>query len=763
MPAAIPAVAAYAASSAVVALDIGIVAGSFAATAVGAVAGLAASAAMGALNKPKAPDISSALNQPGGGRQFAFRQPVPPHQVVVGRVKTSGPYVFMHTAVDHFGRTDGYLYVQIALAAHHCRAIESVFLQDRYSTDSVFSTPNDALSVGRNLGAADQVEDTLFLSDLGSIFTGHRGRGICNIALRLTGDAVAYPNGLPNISAIVWGVDEIYDPRDGSTSWSNNPALVLAWWKTWDSGMSLPWTKIHEGDLIAAANTCDERVRVAGGSATAAAQLESGSPTEYTGALEWTSTAPRALDVGDGVRLTTSGALPSPLSAGTTYYVIPSEGGTIKLATTVANARAGTAVAISSAGSGTHTVVYWDEARYKLNGMFTLDAEKMEIRDQMLTAMAGYAVEWGGQWHIHAGAPSMPTRTLDADDLRGDFTTSPKRSMRDRFNGVRAVFVNADNYWQPSDAPPLAPTAELLEEDNDVTLYQDLRFPFTTSSRAVQRLMKVYRERNRRQLTHAFPAKLTAFDLAPLDAVYIDYERYGYNQAQRLVVGWALTPDNGVDLVLQEDDTAVYAWDASEEASVSAPQGVSLPDPSSIDAPDTLTVTTPGMPTYTRLDATAAEVASIWLDGYDFEYRASGDSDWISYGRVNKQEGVDPTISVERTSAQDFRARAVTRNGTPSEFVTNLAPATPTSPSAIGGDMEIELDVTVDADADAVQIFTSVTDSLEGSTLLDTVDQGEFPYMHTGLGAAETHYYWFRAVNSAGNISDVASASATTV
>lgn len=55
--------------------------------------------------------------------------------------------------------------------------------------------------------------------------------------------------------------------------------------------------------------------------------------------------------------LTTSGVLPGGLAAVTDYYVIAATSGTIKLATSQANALAGTAIDITSAaGGGTHTV-----------------------------------------------------------------------------------------------------------------------------------------------------------------------------------------------------------------------------------------------------------------------------------------------------------------------------------------------------------------------------------------------------------------------
>ncbi len=69
------------------------------------------------------------------------------------------------------------------------------------------------------------------------------------------------------------------------------------------------------------------------------------------------------LHTGQAVALTTSGVLPTGLSA-TTYYIIRTSATTIKLATTVANANAGTAVDITAAaGGGTHTLTKTFTAR----------------------------------------------------------------------------------------------------------------------------------------------------------------------------------------------------------------------------------------------------------------------------------------------------------------------------------------------------------------------------------------------------------------
>jgi len=59
---------------------------------------------------------------------------------------------------------------------------------------------------------------------------------------------------------------------------------------------------------------------------------------------------------GTAVVLTTTDTLPAGLSTGTVYFMIRVTANTFKLATTIANANAGTAIDITDTGTGTHTV-----------------------------------------------------------------------------------------------------------------------------------------------------------------------------------------------------------------------------------------------------------------------------------------------------------------------------------------------------------------------------------------------------------------------
>lgn len=69
-----------------------------------------------------------------------------------------------------------------------------------------------------------------------------------------------------------------------------------------------------------------------------------------------TTNIPSNILTGTRVRLTTTTTLPAGLATATDYYVIKVTDSTFKLATSYANAIAGTAINITSTGTGTHTI-----------------------------------------------------------------------------------------------------------------------------------------------------------------------------------------------------------------------------------------------------------------------------------------------------------------------------------------------------------------------------------------------------------------------
>jgi Ca2+-binding RTX toxin-like protein len=84
--------------------------------------------------------------------------------------------------------------------------------------------------------------------------------------------------------------------------------------------------------------------------------------------------AAHGLITGQAFTLTTTGVLPGGLSLATTYYAIVDSSSVFKVASSLANALAGTAVDITSAaGGGTHTVAKTALSGASLKVQFSLD------------------------------------------------------------------------------------------------------------------------------------------------------------------------------------------------------------------------------------------------------------------------------------------------------------------------------------------------------------------------------------------------------
>jgi hypothetical protein len=731
MPQAIPAIAAVAASAgATAAVATGALAGSVIGSVIVAGAGILGSiAGTLLLPKPKPPDVSGSLNQPGAGRTQQIRAPIEPHSIPFGRIKMSGPMLFTDSQDDPGGRPNGFLYFVHGLSGTRVKRIGDTYLNQTHTTDPEFV---HQVQFVKHLGETDQVADTMLVDETaGAWTTEHRLRGRAYVASKLIYDQTAFGSiGIPNLSWMVDGDDQVFDPRTNTFAFTNNAALVIARWLIAPFGMGLKWEDLDEDTLILSANRCDERVGVK--------PKDIEFQIAADGALSLDVSNARVLDWGDGVRLSSSGALPTRFVADTTYYVIPAENNTYRLAASHAGAFAEAAIVPTDLGSGTLTLTTWDEARYKINGTFSLDSEKGDVLQQLLTAMSGQVIYVGGVWFIHAGGPGFATVQFTDRDLRDEPEIIPKRSMRDRMNGVRAVYVSPDANWQPTDAPPLEPTLELLAEDNQFEMVEDIRLPFTTSGPAAQRLMKIALGRNRQQMTVHWPCNLKGFLVQAWDCVTLHSTQWpSVNNRTFRVVGWALTEDSGVDLTLQEEDLSVWQWSTDDEQDTSV-QDVVLPDNSAI--PPVITIITPNEDSPDHLFVTWSGTAGPGSTGYEVQYRSQGITTWTSYGNV--PAGDERKAFIPRTPPQDIRLRTV--GAQTSTWTNSLAPSPPTglTSSTVG-----QLEWTTGAGADHYQLFKN------GAIWNNAVPVS--PALFAGLNDGT---YTMRSVSVDGNISAMSAA-----
>lgn len=250
-------------SAAVTAITYGVVTGDWP----GAATYYAASVAVGATVKALMP--SPELKGGDQGYLVTQRGSTLPHQIVYGKTRIASGVVFQ-------GTTDNnkYLHSVLAFAGHEVEEFETIYFNDEVLTLSGNDVTAPAKYAGKvkvvkKLGTTTQTAVTS--SDLGVAppsqwTTDCKLLATAYLYVMLEYDADAFPNGIPEVTAVIKG-KKVYDPRTSSTAWSNNPALCLRDYITsgkedtnttiYNYGLSEDIESVDDDLVTIAANACD--------------------------------------------------------------------------------------------------------------------------------------------------------------------------------------------------------------------------------------------------------------------------------------------------------------------------------------------------------------------------------------------------------------------------------------------------------------------------------------------------------------------------
>lgn len=299
MPAVVIAVAASAASYGAAAAAVAAgwaVAGSFTAALIGAAAATVVSGVLGKVLMPSPKQkAQSSVAQQEAGTSTVIRSAVESHKIIYGRKKISGTLIFSHTTKQGYAsqanlssfaptlvtdsRDNAFLHMVIALAGHELDAIEEVYLGDTlltldgngYATNAPFQAnyidANGAdqgvwrfAKVKTYLGTDTQTAEPDLINLYNGWTSAHRLQGVAYLYVCLRWYGRVFPNGIPNITAVVRG-RKVYDPRTTLTAYSNNWALCVRDYLTNTRfGVGCTDSELDDATIIAAANISDESI-----------------------------------------------------------------------------------------------------------------------------------------------------------------------------------------------------------------------------------------------------------------------------------------------------------------------------------------------------------------------------------------------------------------------------------------------------------------------------------------------------------------------
>ena len=414
------------------------------------------------------------------GAKFAHRSSIEPRKIIYGECRVGGTITQIATT-EHKNRK---LCMFVALSGHPIHSLENIRLNDEdatlvsaagaqvsgetvYTVDNASFTNTDAES-GVNFGSGklirytfhdgtQEAHDGLAQATLGASFVPatHKFKDCAYVYLEMMYNPEVL-NQIPALSFKVKG-RKVYDPR--SFDFNANTAV----------------------------NTTTNVITYKA-SAGASPDLSTNDSFVYD---------------------SNSGTAIGGLTNGTTYYVIKVSDTTIKLATTVANANAETAIDLTSkpssetqkftvrtfssntalcvrdyltdttygikatsdevndttSGGGfaqaanvcDQDVTLADnsttEKRYTANGFTTFSANGGGVLEGLLSSCAGNVTYTNGKFNCFPAAAQTASLTITDDDLLEPVSIITASDRNDLFNGVKGMFVDSTNNYQAADTP----------------------------------------------------------------------------------------------------------------------------------------------------------------------------------------------------------------------------------------------------------------------------------------------------------------------
>ena len=644
-----------------------IAAADIAGTAAGVVAAVGVSIAISAAlaEHPAGTPDSGGFDATARGALINTASTVEPIQVLYGRRRVGGAFFLRQV----FGDANQFFGKGIVIGEGPIQDVQNIYFDDTLASDARFS---GKYYLEPHAGADDQAASAVMQTDLPDTWSAaHTGSGIAYLYARLTFDGSVW-HGEPKITMDVLG-RTLYDPRDGSTRFSNNVALAVRDYLTHPRyGRGIATAAINDASFIESANHCDERVAVPNHAAifvwdpvTALITF----PVPVVGTTPQTGTQIEIFGLGDGVTVSSDDTLPNNLFPATMYYVIPNLDNAVQLAASYANALARISINVNTVGSGIHTMLHVDQARYSCDGLVNVDQASLQNLPGLLSACRGFLVFSGGQYKLKIEKAEAPSSFgFNEDNIMGAWQIQlpGKRQLNNR---VRARFFNPALGWQEDIAVFESTAYRAL--DNGLLLESEMELPFTADLYRSQRIAQMVCQQSRFGIVAQFHATIAGLRAEVGDVVPITHSTPGWVAKLFRVTDMELLSNDEVQVTVREYDASVFT---TTQVAMRATPATNLPDPSVVGVPGILSVieslyqTTGSAGVKSRATVTWSAPPDVFVTSggrYQFEYADHGSGNWelvaITQATSATKDDCAPGI-------YDYRVKAVNVAGFASAY-----------------------------------------------------------------------------------------------
>ncbi len=600
--------------------------------------------------------IADALTQ-NRGTGVTIRQPAANRNYVYGNARVGGVAIYQSTTGGHH---DQYNFV-IVLADHQCNAIVNLFLDGRqviwsgsgpgwtirngfgFGGNADNNTHTDEGNNRYNFGGLVYAEARFgdqLPGDVMASLTANDGKwvatsggspyvgGCTYIYLKVEYDTAMFPQ-VPEIRVTVQGKNDIYDPRTGTTGYTENWALCVADVLTnVRYGVGEQQANLNTAQLIAAANVCDELVPLADGE----------SEKRYT----CNGQGDTAQGPGDLLASMMPAAQGRLSYIGGEWYIFPA---------------------------------YWQGPSFTFG-------ESDVLKDFTWTA----ARPLKERYNRVAGtfiAPRFPFAVSgDLYDSNGFYDNT-----RANLFGLEWMPESYPMYAQ--DALHGYPSDAWLTADQGYERWLNIEHKWCISLAASQRLAKIALLRNRLGAgSTTLTMSVAAWQAIPCDLMQFDFAPFGWQNKMLEIAGVQFriepgdSPDEGVgmmvDLSVQETDPSIYEWNAATEELTINETSASLQlysfqvqAPSSFAATNgaSTAVITPDGVTRPRIGVSWQPAPDGFVSQYQLQMQPAGAATWLDAGMVDAANQAAYIGNVIGGQSYNLRLRALTPRGAASAWV----------------------------------------------------------------------------------------------
>ncbi|MEQ4652986.1 DUF1983 domain-containing protein [Providencia rettgeri] len=197
------------------------------------------------------------------------------------------------------------------------------------------------------------------------------------------------------------------------------------------------------------------------------------------------------------------------------------------------------------------------EPRYTINGAYELSESPSSLLDHMHRCIAAEPTYVAGKHGILMQAYNGPAvLRIEPNQIIDTVNITPELSLRDATNAIYGTFVDAEQQYIKTDFEPVI-VDEWIEEDG-LEIKENMDYRFVTSPYQAARLSNLYLRKKRAGRRVQLRMNMDGYAYRPGEVILLNLPQIGIQNLEFRVAEWKFHPQEGVDILLEEDGAYIY-------------------------------------------------------------------------------------------------------------------------------------------------------------------------------------------------------------